>query len=212
MVKEIIKALEREYPDAKCSLDFNTPLELLIAVILSAQSTDAMINKITPKLFSELKTAKDFAKCDIKKLEGLIKSSGFYHNKAKNIKAACIVIDEKYNGVVPKTMEELTALPGVGRKTANVVLLNAFNICEGIAVDTHAKRLSNRIGLSNQDDPLKIEQDLLKIIPKSDWYKMNHLFVYHGRETCTSRKPKCNSCCIKKWCKKMKILSAELAP
>ena len=202
MIKEIIKAFETKYPNAECSLNFNTPLELLIAVMLSAQSTDAMVNKITPRLFRELKTAKDFAECDIKKLEVLVKSSGFYHNKAKNIKATCTIIAEKYNGVVPKTMEELTALPGVGRKTANVVLLNAFNICEGIAVDTHAKRIANRIGLSDKDDPLKVEKDLLKIIPKKDWYKMNHIFVYHGRETCTARNPKCDICCINKWCKK----------
>jgi len=203
MIKDIVLALEKEYDDAKCSLDFNTPLELLIAVILSAQSTDAMINKITPRLFSELKTAKDFANCDIKYLEELVKSSGFYHNKAKNIKNACIIIDEKYNGVVPNSMEELTNLPGVGRKTANVVLLNAFNICEGIAVDTHAKRISKRLGLTKSDDPLKIEQDLLKKIPKEDWYKMNHLFVYHGRAVCASRNPKCSECCVNKWCKKI---------
>ena len=202
MIKEIIKAFETKYPNAECSLNFNTPLELLIAVMLSAQSTDAMVNKITPRLFRELKTAKDFAECDIKKLEVLVKSSGFYHNKAKNIKATCTIIAEKYNGVVPKTMEELTALPGVGRKTANVVLLNAFNICEGIAVDTHAKRIANRIGLSDKDDALKVEQDLLKVIPKKDWYKMNHLLVYHGRETCTARNQKCDICCINKWCKK----------
>jgi len=205
MIKDIVLALEKEYDDAKCSLDFNTPLELLIAVILSAQSTDAMINKITPRLFSELKTAKDFANCDIKYLEELVKSSGFYHNKAKNIKNACIIIDEKYNGVVPNSMEELTNLPGVGRKTANVVLLNAFNICEGIAVDTHAKRISKRLGLTKSDDPLKIEQDLLKKIPKEDWYKMNHLFVYHGRATCTARNPKCDDCCIKDYCEKNNV-------
>lgn len=203
MVKEIVSALENEYKDAKCSLDFTNPLELLIAVILSAQSTDAMINKITPKLFSELKTAKDFAECDITKLEELIKSSGFYHNKAKNIKAACTVLCKKYNGEVPSTMEELTSLPGVGRKTANVVLLNAFNICEGIAIDTHAKRISNRLGLSSNSDPIKIEQDLLKKISKKDWYKMNHLFVYHGRAICTSRNPKCDICPVNKWCKKI---------
>lgn len=203
MVKEIVNALENEYKDAKCSLNFNTPLELLIAVILSAQSTDAMINKITPKLFSELKNAKDFAKCDITHLERLIKSSGFYHNKAKNIKSACTIICEKHNGKVPNTMEELIKLPGVGRKTANVVLLNAFNICEGIAIDTHAKRIANRIGLSSNSDPSKIEQDLLKKIPKKDWNKMNHLLVYHGRATCTSKKPKCDACCINKWCKKL---------
>lgn len=202
MINEIVENLEKRYSDAKCSLNFNTPLQLLIAVILSAQSTDAMINKITPKLFEELKNSKDFANCEIKHLEELIKSSGFYHNKAKNIKATCIVIDEKYDGKVPNTMEELTSLPGVGRKTANVVLLNAFNICEGIAIDTHAKRIANRIGLSKNEDPLKIEQDLLKIIPKKSWPKMNHLFVYHGRAECTAKNPKCNICCINKWCKK----------
>lgn len=199
-INKIIDALINKYSDAKCSLDYDTPLHLLIAVILSAQSTDAMINKITPKLFSELKNAEDFANCDIKKLEGLIKSSGFYHNKAKNIKAACKVIAEKYNGEVPKTMEELTSLPGVGRKTANVVMLNAFGICEGIAVDTHAKRISNRLGLSDKDDPSKIEQDLLKLIPRESWCQMNHLFVYHGRAECTSRNPKCDECCVKEFC------------
>lgn len=202
MINEIISILVNKYSDAKCSLDFNNPLELLIAVILSAQSTDAMINKITPKLFSELKTAKDFANCEIDKLEELVKSSGFYHNKAKNIKAACKVLVEKYNGEVPNTMKELTSLPGVGRKTANVVLLNAFGICEGIAVDTHAKRISNRLGLSDNDDPLKIEQDLLKKIPKENWKDMNHLFVYHGRAECTAKKPKCESCCLNKYCPK----------
>ncbi len=199
-INEIIDALVEKYSDAKCSLDYDTPLELLIAVILSAQSTDAMINRITPRLFTELKTAEDFANCDIKKLEELIKSSGFYHNKAKNIKAACKVISEDFNGEVPKTMEELTYLPGVGRKTANVVMLNAFGICEGIAVDTHAKRISNRLGLSDKTEPLKIEQDLLKLIPRENWYKMNHLFVYHGRAQCTSRKPKCDECCVGKFC------------
>lgn len=199
-INEIIDALVEKYSDAKCSLDYDTPLELLIAVILSAQSTDAMINRITPRLFTELKTAEDFANCDIKKLEELIKSSGFYHNKAKNIKAACKVISEDFNGEVPKTMEELTSLPGVGRKTANVVMLNAFGICEGIAVDTHAKRISNRLGLSDKPEPLKIEQDLLKLIPRESWYKMNHLFVYHGRAQCTSRKPKCDECCVGKFC------------
>ena len=201
MVEKIVKALEKEYPDAKCSLEYDTPLHLLIAVMLSAQSTDAMINKITPKLFSELSSAKDFADCDIKKLESLVKSSGFYHNKAKNIKAACKVICEKYDSNVPQTMEELISLPGVGRKTANVVLLNAFNICEGIAVDTHAKRISKRLGLTDNEEPEKIEQDLLKKIPKKYWNLMNHLFVDHGRAVCTSRNPKCDNCCVKAWCR-----------
>lgn len=202
MINEIVNGLKNEYPNAACSLDFMTPLQLLIAVILSAQSTDAQINKLTPALFERFKTAKDFANADIKELEKYVKSSGFYKNKAKNIQNTCKIIDEKYNGKVPETMEELTSLPGVGRKTANVVMLNAFNKCEGIAVDTHAKRISNRTGLSKNDDPLKIEQDLLKKIPKENWHLMNHLFVDHGRATCTARNPKCDTCCIKDYCKK----------
>ena len=202
MINKIIDCLEKEYPNAACSLNFMTPLQLLIAVILSAQSTDAQINKLTPALFAKYKTSKDFANADIKELEQYVKSSGFYKNKAKNIKNACKIIVEKHSGEVPKTMEELTELPGVGRKTANVVLLNAFGKCEGIAVDTHAKRISQRIGLSKSDDPLKIEQDLLKKIPQKDWHKMNHLFVDHGRATCTARSPKCKECCIESYCKK----------
>ena len=206
MINQIIETLENEYPNAECSLDFSTPLELLIAVILSAQSTDAQINKLTPKLFERFKTAKDFANANITELEQYVKSSGFYKNKAKNIQNTCKILDEKYGGKVPETMEELTSLPGVGRKTANVVMLNAFDKCEGIAVDTHAKRISNRIGFSLEDDPLKIEQDLLKKIPKEDWYKMNHLFVYHGRATCTARSPKCSECCIKDYCEKNNVM------
>ena len=205
MINKIIEILDDEYPDAECSLDFMTPLQLLIAVILSAQSTDTQINKLTPALFERFKTAKDYANADIAELEQYVKSSGFYKNKAKNIQNACKILDEKYSGNVPETMEELTALPGVGRKTANVVMLNAFNKCEGIAVDTHAKRLSNRIGLSYEEDPLKIEQDLLKKIRQEDWHKMNHLFVYHGRATCTARNPKCDECCIKDLCEKNNV-------
>lgn len=202
-IENIIDTLIKEYPKAECSLDFKTPLQLLIAVILSAQSTDAMINKITPELFAKYPSAQNFANADLKELEQYVKSSGFYHNKAKNIKNACIKLVESYNGNVPETMEELTALPGVGRKTANVVLLNAFNKCEGIAVDTHAKRLSNRIGFSSKEEPLKIEQDLLELLPKKYWAYMNHLFVYHGRATCTARNPKCEECCIREYCKKL---------
>ena len=202
-IEKIVKALYNEYPDAKCSLEFTNPLELLISVMLSAQSTDAQINKLTPKLFARFKTAQDYAECDRNELEEYVKSSGFYKNKAKNIKNTCKIIYEKYNGHVPDTMDELTSLPGVGRKTANVVLLNAFNKCEGIAIDTHAKRISNRIGLSDKDDPLKIEQDVLSLVPKKDWQLMNHLFVCHGRAVCTARNPKCDICCIKKFCKKI---------
>lgn len=203
MINELIENLQKTYPDATCSLNFMTPLQLLIAVILSAQSTDAQINKLTPALFEKYKTAKDFANANIKELEQYVKSSGFYKNKAKNIQNACKIISEKYNGNVPDTMEELVLLPGVGRKTANVVLLNAFGKCEGIAIDTHAKRISNRTGLSNNDDPLKIEQELLKKIPKQYWHLMNHLFVDHGRAICTARSPKCENCCIEKYCEKI---------
>lgn len=202
MINKIIELLIKEYPNAKCSLDYMTPLQLLIAVILSAQSTDAQINKLTPALFKKFNTAKDFANADIKELEQYVKSSGFYKNKARNIQNTCKILDEKYHGNVPNTMEELIQLPGVGRKTANVVMLNAFNKCEGIAVDTHAKRLSNRIGLSDEIDPLKIEQDLLRKIPKNNWHLMNHLFVDHGRAICTAKNPKCNNCCIETYCKK----------
>ena len=205
-IEKMVETLIKEYPEAECSLNFDTPLHLLIAVILSAQSTDAMINKITPTLFKKLSTAEDFANCDINELEMLIKSSGFYRNKAKNIKNACKMIVENYNGIVPNTMEELTKLPGVGRKTANVVMLNAFNKCEGIAIDTHAKRIANRLGLSDNSDPSKIEQDVLKKIPQKYWRFMNHLFVFHGRAICTARKAKCEECCINKFCKKNGVI------
>lgn len=201
MIDDLINILIETYPEAECSLDFTNPLELLVSVILSAQSTDAQINKITPKLFERFKTARDYAECDLSELEEYVKSSGFYKNKARNIQNACKILNEKYNGTVPDTMEELTSLPGVGRKTANVVMLNAFNKCEGIAVDTHAKRISNRLGLSNNDDPLKIEQDLLKLLPQKYWPLMNHIFVYHGRAICTARNPKCDDCPVSQYCK-----------
>lgn len=207
MIEKLIYKLVDKYPDAKCSLDFTTPLELMVAVILSAQATDAMINKITPALFERFKTADDYANCDISELEKYIKSSGFYRNKAKNIKNACKIIVEKYNGIVPNTMSELTSLPGIGRKTANVILLNVFNKCEGIAIDTHAKRIANRIRLSQNTNPEKIEKDLLNKIPQKYWGKMNHLLVYHGRATCTARKPKCDECCISEFCEFGKQMS-----
>ena len=199
-ILEIIKNLKEFYPDAKCSLDFTTPFEMLFAVILSAQCTDERVNKVTPNIFNKYNTPNDFALMDIKKLEELIKPCGFYKNKAKNIKETSIILINKYNGNVPNTMEELMSLPGVGRKTANVVMLEAFNNPQGIAVDTHCKRLSNRIGLSNKSDPIKIEQDLLEIIPKKYYKDMNHILIYHGRNICTARNPKCSLCPIKDYC------------
>lgn len=203
-VSNIIEILRKTYPDAKCSLDFSTPFELLVAVILSAQCTDERVNKTTPSIFKKYSTAKDFADIDLQVLEDLIHPCGFYKNKAKNIKATAKIILEKYNGEVPQTMDELIALPGVGRKTANVVMLEAFNSPQGIAVDTHCKRISNRMGFSDKSEPEKIEQDLLKVIPKKYYKDVNHLFMWHGRNTCTARNPNCSNCPVNQFCKMYK--------
>lgn len=199
-VEKIINILQKSYPDAKCSLDFETPFQLLVAVCLSAQCTDERVNKTTPTLFKKYSTPEDFAKADVKDVEKIIKSCGFYRNKAKNLVNAGKVIVEKFNGEVPKDMEKLQEIPGVGRKSANVIMCEAFNDTEGIAVDTHCKRLANRIGLSDKDEPTKIEQDLLKEIPKKYWKGVNHLLIYHGREVCTARNPKCEECKLKDLC------------
>ena len=200
-VTNFVKTLKKAYPDATCSLDFKTPFQMVVAVMLSAQCTDARVNKTTPALFERCKTIQDFVDIDIQELEDLIHPCGFYKNKAKNIKLCAKQVIENFNGEVPHTMEELLTLAGVGRKSANVILLEAFGIANGIAVDTHAKRVSNRIGLSNEKEPEKIEQDLLKIFPKEYLKDINHLFVWHGRNTCDSRKPNCENCCVKKFCK-----------
>lgn len=199
-IKDFINTLKATYPDATCSLNFTTPFELVVAVMLSAQCTDERVNKTTPKLFTRCKTIEDFATIDIHELEELIYPCGFYKNKAKNIKLCAKQILENFNGQVPNTMQELTSLAGVGRKSANVIMLEVFGIAEGIAVDTHAKRISNLVGLSKQKEPQKIEQDLLKIISKEDLKYINHLFVWHGRNTCTARNPKCNTCSVKNFC------------
>ena len=201
---DMIETLKKTYPDATCSLNFKTPFEIVIAVMLSAQCTDERVNKTTPELFKKYPTIEDFANCDINELEEIIHPCGFYKKKAKNAKACAQKILSDFNGIVPKTMEELTSLPGVGRKSANVILLEAFGIANGIAVDTHAKRISNKIGLSKEKEPTKIEQDLLKIFPKEYLKDVNHLFVWHGRNTCTARNPKCENCAIKKYCKTYK--------
>lgn len=203
-VIEIINILKETYPDATCSLDFTTPFELVVAVMLSAQCTDERVNKVTPALFKKYNKPSDFINLETEEIEKYIHSCGFYRNKAKNIKLCATEIVNKYNGIVPQTMEELQSLPGVGRKSANVISLEVFGIANGIAVDTHAKRISNRIGLSNEKTPDKIEQDLLKIIPKEYLKDINHLFVWHGRNICTARNPKCNECPINKYCKNFK--------
>ena len=201
---KMIEILKQTYPDATCSLDFETPFQAVVAVILSAQCTDERVNKTTPALFERCKTVEDFANIDIKELEDFIHPCGFFKNKAKNIKLCANQVLEKFNGQVPNNMEDLMSLAGVGRKTANVVLLEVFGIAEGIAVDTHAKRISNLIGLSNEKEPEKIEQDLIKIFPKEYLKDINHLFVWHGRNTCIARHPKCDNCSIKEYCKHYK--------
>lgn len=206
---ELVEILKRTYPDATCSLDFTTPFELVIAVMLSAQCTDERVNKTTPELFKRCKCIKDFANIDIKDLECIIHPCGFYKNKAKNIKLCAKQVLENFNGVVPHTMNELTSLAGVGRKSANVIMLEVFGIAEGIAVDTHAKRISNLVGLSKEKEPEKIEQDLLKIFPKEYLKDINHLFVWHGRNTCIARNPKCNICPINHLCKNYKSISKK---
>ena len=198
---KMVEILKQTYPDATCSLDFETPIQAVVAVILSAQCTDERVNKTTPALFKRCKTVEDFANIDIKELEDFIHPCGFFKNKAKNIKLCAKQVLEKFNGQVPNNMQDLMSLAGVGRKTANVVLLEVFGIAEGVAVDTHAKRISNLIGLSNEKEPEKIEQDLIKIFPKEYLKDINHLFVWHGRNTCIARNPKCDNCIINSYCK-----------
>ncbi len=199
-VKDFVNCLKNSYPDATCSLNFETPFQLVISVMLSAQCTDERVNKTTPYLFSRCKTIQDFIDIDIHELEDIIHPCGFYKNKAKNIKLCAKQVLDNFNGIVPKTMEELTSLAGIGRKSANVILLEVFGIAEGVAVDTHAKRISNLVGLSNEKEPEKIEQDLINFFPKEYLKDINHLFVWHGRNTCVARKPNCLKCSINKYC------------
>ncbi len=196
----IIKTLKEFYPEATCSLDFTTPFEMTIAVMLSAQCTDERVNKTTPALFEKYNTPEAMATAPIEVLEDLIHPCGFYKNKAKNMKACSKMLMEQYDGVVPKTMEELQKLPGVGRKSANVIMLEAFHNPQGIAVDTHAKRIANKMGFSKEVEPEKIEKDLLKVISKEYYYDVNHLFVWHGRNICMARNPKCEQCPVKEYC------------
>lgn len=202
--KQIINKLKEAYPDATCSLNFDTPFQMLVAVVLSAQCTDDRVNKTTPEIFSKYPTVYDFNNMDLHTLEELIHPCGFYKTKAKNLKSAAKMIVEVYDGQVPDNMDDLIKIPGVGRKSANVIMLEAFHNPQGIAVDTHAKRISNKIGLSKESDPLKIEQDLLKVFDKKYYYDVNHLLVWHGRKTCTARNQKCEECFIKDLCKSNK--------
>ncbi len=199
-VKEIIARLSKIYPHPATALRYANPLQLLIATILSAQANDKVINQVTPGLFQKYKSAQDFANADLKKLVEDLGKINFRNNKAKNIIAACKIISEKYGGEVPDTMEELDALPGVARKTANVVLGNAFHKTEGIVVDTHVIRLSQKLGLTDSKDPVKIEQDLMKIVPKDKWTDFSHLLINFGREYCPARTHKCAPCPLGNLC------------
>jgi endonuclease-3 len=197
---KIIELLEREHSEAKIALQYSNPLELLIATILSAQCTDQRVNMVTKDLFKKYTKAEDYANADLKELERDVRSTGFYHNKAKNIKNCCRMLVEKYNSQVPRTMEELLELPGVARKTANIVLANAYDVIEGIAVDTHVRRLAQRLGLTENEDPNKIEIDLMNIVSKDCWARITDLLIFHGRKVCTAKKPKCDACILNKIC------------
>ena len=199
-VLEIIDLLEKEFPKAKIALNHTNPLELLVATILSAQCTDERVNIVTKSLFKKYRKAEDYADADLAELEQNIKSTGFYRNKAKNIKKAGEMLVQKFHSQVPKTMNEMLELPGVARKTANVVLQNAFGVVEGIAVDTHVRRVSARLGLTTNEDQDKIEQDLLRIVPRDKWMRITDLLIFLGRRVCNAKKPKCDICVLNKLC------------
>lgn len=197
---KIIQLLEKEHPDAEIALNFANSLELLIATILSAQCTDERVNIVTKNLFKKYKTPEDYASADLKELEQDVKSTGFYRNKARNLQKCCQALVEKYHSQVPKTMEEMLKLSGVARKTANIVLANAYGIVVGIAVDTHVRRVAKRLGLTENEDQDKIEQDLMNIVPREKWMRFTDLLIFHGRRICEAKKPKCDKCAINKLC------------
>ncbi|WXG46744.1 MAG: endonuclease III [Candidatus Atabeyarchaeum deiterrae] len=196
----VIELLESEYPNARTALNYSSPLEILVATILSAQCTDKIVNIVTKTLFQKYRTAEDYAKSDLRKLEKEIKPTGFYHNKAKNIKKSSQMLVEKFNSIIPRTMEEMVELPGVARKTANIVLQNAYGVIEGIAVDTHVFRLAQRLGFTQKKDANKIERDLMELVPREKWAKVTDLLISHGRAICMAKKPKCAQCLLNKLC------------
>lgn len=199
-ISNLLKLLEKHYPNAQIVLKYSNNFELLVSVILSAQCTDVMVNKVTADLFKKYKSVSEYAHADQAVFEQDIRSTGFYRNKAKNIIETAKIILNRFNGQLPKTMDQLLILPGVARKTANIVLGNANGIVEGIAVDTHVRRLSQRLGLTENDDPEKIEQDLMELFPKDIWFKLTYLLIDHGRAICNAKKPKCNECFLNKIC------------
>jgi len=199
-VQKIITLLEKEHPDAKIAIHHSNPLELLVATVLSAQSTDKTVNEVTKSLFKKYRKAEDYANANLRELEKDIKSTGFYRNKARYLKKMGQILVEEFGSEVPRTMEELTALPGVARKTANIVLSNAHGVIEGIAVDTHVRRLAQRLELSGNKDPEKIEKDLMELTPKEQWPRLTDLLIFHGRRVCKAKKPNCRGCVIRKLC------------
>jgi endonuclease-3 len=196
----VVARLKAEYPDARTELDWQSPLELLVATVLSAQTTDVQVNRVTQTLFAKYHTAEDYAHADPSELEEDIRPTGFYRNKARSLRNMAAALVEEHGGEVPSTMRELVALPGVGRKTANVVLGNAFGVDEGIVVDTHVRRVSGRLGLTENEDPVKIERDLMQVVPGEDWTVFSHLLILHGRRTCKARKPDCPNCVLNDIC------------
>jgi endonuclease III len=197
---EILERLQRFYPDATCSLNYSTPVQLLVATILSAQCTDERVNKVTPNLFSKFPDAESITAAELTEIQELVRSTGFYRNKAKNIQAACTMIVKEFGGKVPNQMEDLLKLPGVARKTANVVLAHAFGINAGVTVDTHVKRLTLRLGFTKHTDPVRIEQDLIKLLPQPDWENWSIRLIYHGRAVCKARSPACEVCQLADLC------------
>jgi endonuclease-3 len=204
-VRRLVKALRAAYPDATCALNYSNPLELLVATILSAQCTDVRVNLVTPALFARYRTAADYAAAKPAELEKLIQSTGFFRNKAKNIRGCCAALAEQHGGEVPREIDDLVKLPGVGRKTANVVLGTAFGLASGVVVDTHVTRLSRRLGLTKQKDAQKIERDLMALLPRRDWVDFSHLLIHHGRQVCKARKPNCEACTLAKWCPRVGV-------
>lgn len=203
--KRVLRRLKADYPDAECALEFETPVQLLVATILSAQCTDARVNLVTEKLFADCPTAEDLAALPLKRLEKYVQSAGFYRNKAKNIKACCQALVDQHGGQVPKTLDELVPLAGVGRKTANVVLGVAYGIASGVVVDTHVGRLSRRTGLTKETDAVKVERDLMALLPKRRWVDFSHQMIYHGRQVCDARKPRCESCSMRRFCPRVGV-------
>ena len=209
LAKRVIQVLKKHYPGATCALVHGNPFQLAIATILSAQCTDERVNIVTKDLFKKYKTPGAFAQADIEELEQDIKSTGFYRNKAKSISGFASAIVTEFNGEIPRNIEQLVKLPGIGRKTANVILGTGFGLATGVVVDTHVQRLANRLGLTEEDDPVKIERDLMEIVPQSEWINLSHGLIWHGRQICIARKPKCSKCPMNSFCPKLGVKVSE---